>query len=71
MKIVGLVVIAILIASVVLISYTSHADAASSAKKSPKHKYSEWTKKVCGDKLCDGESFSRVSQYIGKSRTPR
>ncbi|NDB50698.1 MAG: hypothetical protein EB150_05500 [Nitrososphaeria archaeon] len=70
MKTIGLTVIAILIASVILISCTSHADAASSAKKSPQHKYSKWTKKVCGDVLCD-DSFSRVGQYIGKSRTPR
>lgn len=70
MKIIGLAVIAILIASVVLISYTSHADASSSSKKSPKHKYSKWEKKVCGEDLCDN-SFSRVGQYIGKSRTPR
>jgi hypothetical protein len=69
-KILGLVAISILLSSVLIIAMSSDAEAKSSGKNSPKHKFSKWVKKVCGDELCP-DDYSRVKQYIGKSRTPR
>jgi hypothetical protein len=68
----GLVAVSVLLTGIILMGVSSDQQAeAKSSKESPKHKFSKWTKKVCGDELCPDDSFSRVKQYIGKSRTPR
>jgi hypothetical protein len=68
----GLVAVSVLLTGIILMGVSSDQQAeAKSSKESPKHKFSKWTKKVCGDELCHDDSFSRVKQYIGKSRTPR
>ncbi|MBM3904029.1 MAG: hypothetical protein FJ357_02675 [Thaumarchaeota archaeon] len=71
-KTMGLVAMAVLLSGALLMGFSADQPAdAKPAKDSPKHKFSKWTKKVCGDELCPDESFSRVKQYIGKSKTPR
>jgi hypothetical protein len=71
-KILGLVAISVLLSTIVVLALSSEQYAeAKPVKMSPKHKYSKWTKKVCGDQLCPDESFSRTKQYIGKSKSPR
>ncbi|MEM2160018.1 MAG: hypothetical protein QXN55_03585 [Candidatus Nitrosotenuis sp.] len=71
-KLLGLVAISILLSTVLIMALSSDQLAeAKTSKQSPKHKYSKWTKKVCGDDLCPDNDFMRTKQYIGKSRTPR
>jgi hypothetical protein len=72
-KILGLLAVSILLSSVLVLALSSDqfAEAKSASKKSPTHKYSKWTSKVCGDKLCPDKDFTRTKQYLGKSRTPR
>lgn len=71
-KLLGLVAISILLSTVLIMALSSDQFAeAKTSKQSPKHKYSKWTKKVCGDELCQENDFMKTKQYIGKSRTPR
>jgi hypothetical protein len=71
-KVLGLVAITVLLSAVlVMVLSTEQVAEAKTSKESPKHKYSKWTKKVCGDEICQDKAFSTTKQYIGKSRTPR
>jgi hypothetical protein len=72
-RILGLAAATILISSVFVLALSAdqYAEAGSSGKKSPKHKFSKWTSKVCGVELCKENDYSRTKQYLGKSRTPR
>jgi hypothetical protein len=68
-KILGLVAISILLSTILVMALfeDQYADA-KPAKMSPKHKFSKWyNNKVCGDRLCDGQSVYKVPTKIGKS----
>ena len=71
-KVLGLVAITVLLSAVLVMALSTEQVAeAKTSKESPKHKYSKWIKKVCGDELCPDKAFSTTKQYVGKSRTPR
>lgn len=71
-NVLGLVAITLLLSAVLIMALSTEQVAeAKTSKESPKHKYSKWTKKVCGDELCPDKAFSTTKQYLGKSRTPR
>jgi hypothetical protein len=67
-KLLGLVVMSALLSGVLLlgVSYDQIADA-KPAKDSPKHKFSKWSKKVCGDQLCEEGTHLKTFKRIGKS----
>jgi hypothetical protein len=71
-KAVSLVVVTILLSAVIVGAIGTHdAEAKSTAKKSPSHKFSKWIKSVCGDELCPGTPYSKITQKIGKSSPNR
>jgi len=67
-KTLGLVAISVLLSGVLLmgISFEQSAEAKTS-KESPKHKFSKWSKKVCGDQLCEEGTHLKTVKRIGKS----
>ncbi len=67
-KILGLVAMSILLSSVLIIafSFDQYAEAKTS-KESPKHKFSKWSKKVCGDQLCKTGTHLKTIKTIGRS----
>jgi len=67
-KILGLVAMSILLSSVLLMAVSSDQFAeAKSSKESPKHKFSKWSKKVCGDTLCEEGTHLKTVKRMGKS----
>jgi hypothetical protein len=67
-KVLGLVAISVLLTSVLLMGISSEQFAdAKTAKESPKHKFSKWSKKVCGDQLCEEGTHLKTVKRIGKS----
>jgi hypothetical protein len=40
---------------------------AKTSKESPAHKFSKWSKKVCGDQFCEEGTHLRTVKRIGKS----
>ena len=71
-KAVSLVVVTILLSAVIVGAMSAHNDAeAKTSKQSPAHKFSKWTKKVCGDELCPGTAYSKTVQRIGISSPHR
>ena len=67
-KILGLVAISVLLTSVLLMGISSEQFAdAKTSKESPKHKFSKWYKKVCGDQLCEDGTHLKTVKRIGKS----
>ncbi len=70
-KAVSLVVVTILLSAVIVGAMSAHDAEAKTSKQSPKHKFSKWTKKVCGDELCPGTTYSKIVQRIGKSSPHR
>ena len=70
-KAVSLAVVTILLSAVIVGALSAHDAEAKSAKQSPSHKFSKWTKKVCGDELCPGTPYSKTKQKIGTSSPNR
>ncbi len=69
-KMLGLAAIMILLSAVIVMSLSENQIAeAKSQKMSPKHKYSKWTKHVCGEDLCTDSKFLKTKQHIGKSKS--
>lgn len=67
-KILGIVAMSVLLSGVLLIGFSADQPAeAKSAKESPKHKFSKWSKKVCGDQLCEEGTHLKTVKRIGKS----
>lgn len=67
-KTMGLVIMAVLLSGVLLMGFSADQQAdAKPAKDSPKHKFSKWSKKVCGDELCKEGTHLKTVKRIGKS----
>jgi hypothetical protein len=67
-KILGLIAVSVLLSSILLMAVSSDQFAeAKSSKESPKHKFSKWSKKVCGDQLCEEGTHLKTVKRIGKS----
>ena len=67
-KILGLVAISVLLTSILVLGISSDQQAdAKTSKESPKHKFSKWSKKVCGDQLCEEGTHLKTVKRIGKS----
>lgn len=67
-KILGLVAMSVLLSGILLMAVSSDQLAeAKSSKESPKHKFSKWSKKVCGDQLCEEGTHLKTVKRIGKS----
>jgi len=67
-KLLGLAAISILLSAVLVIALSSEQYAeAKTSKQSPKHKFSKWSKKVCGDQLCEDGTHLRTVKRIGNS----
>ncbi len=67
-KILGLVAITVLLSGILVIALSSDQYAeAKTSKESPKHKFSKWSKKVCGDQLCKTGTHLKTIKTIGKS----
>jgi hypothetical protein len=67
-KVLGLVAISVLLSGALLIGFMDAQSAeAKPAKDSPKHKFSKWYKKVCGDQLCEEGTHLKTVKRIGKS----
>lgn len=68
-KILGLLAVSILLSAVLIMTLASAQEAeAKPISKSPVHKFSKWTSKVCGDELCPEKSFMKTKQQIAKSK---
>ncbi|MGI0003766.1 MAG: hypothetical protein ACREAX_00570 [Candidatus Nitrosotenuis sp.] len=65
-KILGLLTMSILLSAVLVIALSDNAEAKTS-KESPKHKFSKWSKKVCGDQLCKEGTHLKTIKTIGRS----
>ncbi|AJZ75367.1 hypothetical protein [Candidatus Nitrosotenuis cloacae] len=67
-KVLGLVAITVLLSAVLVMALsTEHVAEAKSSKESPKHKFSKWSKKVCGDQLCTEGTHLKTVKRIGNS----
>lgn len=67
-KLLGLVAVSVLLTGVMLMGVSSDQQAdAKPSKDSPKHKFSKWSKKVCGDQLCEEGTHLKTVKRIGKS----
>ncbi|WP_100182156.1 hypothetical protein [Candidatus Nitrosotenuis aquarius] len=67
-KTMGLVAMAVLLSGALLMGFSADQPAdAKPAKDSPKHKFSKWSKKVCGDELCKEGTHLKTVKRIGKS----
>ncbi len=67
-KLLGLVAITILLSTVLIMAMSSENLAeAKTSKESPKHKFSKWSKKVCGDQLCTEGTHLKTVKRIGNS----
>ena len=67
-KVLGLVAITVLLSAVLVMALSTEQVAeAKSSKESPKHKFSKWSKKVCGDQLCEEGTHLKTVKRIGKS----
>ena len=69
-KAISLAVVTILL-SAVIVGALSMDNVAEAKSGSPAHKFSKWTKKVCGDKLCPGVAVMKTVQRIGHSSPNR
>lgn len=69
-KAISLVVVTILLSAVVIGALSEH-NVAEAKAGSPTHKFSKWTKKVCGDELCPGTPTLKTKQKIGRSSPNR
>ncbi len=72
-KLLGLVAITVLLSTILVMALSSEQYAeAKTSKMSPKHKFSKWAhNKVCGDQLCEGDSYYKTPLKIGKSTPHR
>lgn len=68
-KAISLAVVTILLSAVIVGALSM--DNAEAKSSSPAHKFSKWTKKVCGDKLCPGVAVMKTVQRIGHSSPNR
>lgn len=67
-RILGLVAISVLLSGILVLAVSSDQVAeAKPSKESPKHKFSKWSKKVCGDQLCEEGTHLKTVKRIGKS----
>ena len=67
-KILGLVAISVLLSTILIMALSSDQYAeAKTSKESPKHKFSKWSKKVCGDQLCKEGTHLKTIKTIGRS----
>jgi len=65
-KVLGLVAISMLLSAVLVVALASEQTAeAKTSKDSPKHKFSKWSKKVCGDKMCTEGTHLRTLKRVG------
>lgn len=67
-KLLGIVAITVLLSTVLIMAMSSENLAeAKTSKESPKHKFSKWSKKVCGDQLCTEGTHLKTVKRIGNS----
>lgn len=67
-KLLGIVTIIVLLSTVLIMAMSSENLAeAKTSKESPKHKFSKWSKKVCGDQLCTEGTHLKTVKRIGNS----
>ncbi|MEW6043506.1 MAG: hypothetical protein AB1608_04535 [Thermoproteota archaeon] len=66
-RILGLLTISILLSAVLVITLFEQDADAKPSKQSPKHKFSKWSKKVCGDQLCKEGTHLKTVKTIGRS----